>query len=101
MYVYYNKRLVGSANGIDSYNKIVREPYVKVDYSGTATPANTKYSLGFPDVFEIQFGRDDSTTFSSHLALFNVVEAERRSDELANDLRVENWLGLALCSDLN
>ena len=53
VYVYYNKRLVGSANGIDSYNKIVREPYVKVNYSGNATPANTKYSLGFPDVFEI------------------------------------------------
>ena len=53
VYVYYNKRLVGSANGVDSYNKIVREPYVKVNYSGNATPANTKYSLGFPDVFEI------------------------------------------------
>ena len=53
VYVYYNKRLVGSANGIDSYNKIVREPYVKVNYSGNTTPANTKYSLGFPDVFEI------------------------------------------------
>ena len=52
VYVYHNKRLVGSS-GIESYSKSVEEPWVKVEYTGNATPANTKYSLGFPDVFEI------------------------------------------------
>ena len=52
VYVYYNKRLVGST-GVDSYNKIVREPWVKVSYAGNANAGNSKYSLGFPDVFGI------------------------------------------------
>ena len=51
--VYFNKRLIGS-NGIQPYDKVVRQPWVKVSYSGNATPANTRYSLGFPDVFEIE-----------------------------------------------
>lgn len=48
--IYYNKRLIGSSGGIDPYNKTVVEPYVKVNYSS----AQTKYNLGFPDVFQIQ-----------------------------------------------
>lgn len=43
--IYYNKRIQLA----DPYNKIVREPYVKVTYSG----AQRKYNLGFPDVFKI------------------------------------------------
>ena len=43
--VYYNKRIQLA----EPYNKIVREPFVKEVY-GTA---KTKYSLGFPDVFEL------------------------------------------------
>ena len=50
--IYYNKRLVGSS-GIDSYNKTVAEPWIKLTTSLVATPGNTKYSLGLPDVFEI------------------------------------------------
>ena len=48
--IYYNKRLIGSSGGIDPYNKVVVEPYVKVTYSSI----KNKYSLGFPDVFQIQ-----------------------------------------------
>ena len=47
--IYYNKRLIGSVDGILAYNKVVAEPYVKVNYSGS----QTKYNLGFPDVFGI------------------------------------------------
>lgn len=43
--IYYNKRIQLA----DPYNKIVREPYVKVTYSG----GTKKYNLGFPDVFKI------------------------------------------------
>ena len=63
--VYYNKRLVGSAPaGIDPYNKTVAEPYVKVSYSSS----QTKYNLGFPDVFQIQSvvdstGKDFTNSF--------------------------------------
>ncbi len=44
--VFYNKRLQLA----EPYNKIVKEPYVKVTYAG----GTKKYNLGFPDVFEIQ-----------------------------------------------
>ena len=48
--IYYNKRLIGSGvDGIAAYNKVVTQPYVKVNYSGS----QTKYNLGFPDVFGI------------------------------------------------
>ena len=47
--IYYNKRLIGGVNGVEAYNKVVAEPYVKVNYSGS----QTKYNLGFPDVFGI------------------------------------------------
>ena len=47
--VFYNKRLVGSSGGVDPYNKIVRLPNIKSNY----TPSQTKYCLGFPDVFEV------------------------------------------------
>jgi len=47
--VFYNKRLVGSSGGVDPYNKIVKEPNIKSNY----TPSQTKYCLGFPDVFAI------------------------------------------------
>ena len=54
VHVYYNKRLVGTGgNGADAYNKLERTCWVKTNYTGNATPANTKYNLGFPDVFEI------------------------------------------------
>ena len=43
--IYYNKRIQLA----DPHNKIVREPYVKVTYSGS----QKKYNLGFPDVFKI------------------------------------------------
>ena len=49
--IYYNKRLIGSSPpGVDPYNKVVREPWVKVNYNASVS----KYSLGFPDVFQIQ-----------------------------------------------
>ena len=61
VYVYHNRRLVGTgSNGIDSYNKVIREPWVKVTTSLIATPANTKYNLGFPDVFEILEVKDST-----------------------------------------
>ena len=47
--VYFNKRLIGSSGGTDPYNKVIRTPYVKVNY----TAATSKYSLGFPDVYKI------------------------------------------------
>jgi hypothetical protein len=47
--VYYNKRLIGALNGVDPYNKTSHETYVKVAYS----PSQTKYNLGFPDVYKI------------------------------------------------
>ena len=55
--VYYNKRDIGTplgGDGVEPYDKVVAEPYVKVTYSS----AQTKYSLGFPDVFEIQSVED-------------------------------------------
>lgn len=54
--IYYNKRLIGSVNGIEAYNKVVVEPYVKVNYSGS----QTRYNLGFPDVFGITSVVDSS-----------------------------------------
>lgn len=48
--VYYNKRLIGSSGGVDPYNKIVKEPYVKVNY----VASTDQYSLGLPDVYKIQ-----------------------------------------------
>ena len=62
--VYYNKRLIGSSDGIDPYNKVVRSPYIKFNYAG----GTTKYSLGFPDVFDIisivdSTGEDYSNSF--------------------------------------
>ena len=54
--IYYNKRLIGSTGGMDPYNKVVAEPYVKVTYSSS----QRKYSLGFPDVFQIQSIVDSS-----------------------------------------
>ena len=47
--VYYNKRLIGSLNGIEPHNKIASNTYVKVVYN----PATSKYSLGFPDVYKL------------------------------------------------
>ena len=47
--VFFNKRLVGSSGGIDPYNKTVRLPCIQSTYA----PSQTKYSLGFPDVFGI------------------------------------------------
>jgi len=47
--VYYNKRLIGSLNGVDPYNKISHETYVKVAYN----TSQSKYNLGFPDVYKI------------------------------------------------
>lgn len=56
--VYYNKRMIGTVNGVEPYNKVVKEPYVKVNY----TPGTTKYNLGFPDVFGIISVEDASGT---------------------------------------
>jgi len=47
--VFFNKRLVGSSGGIDPYNKTVTLPCIQSTYA----PSQTKYSLGFPDVFGI------------------------------------------------
>ena len=62
--IYYNKRLIGSVSGVEPYDKTVREPYVKVNY----TSSQTKYNLGFPDVFGITsvvdaFGNDFTDSF--------------------------------------
>ena len=62
--VYFNKRLIGSSGGTDPYNKVIRTPYVKVNY----TAATSKYSLGFPDVYKIlsivdSNGEDYSNSF--------------------------------------
>ena len=62
--VYYNKRLIGSTDGVDPYNKVVRSPYIKFAYNN----AQSKYSLGFPDVFDIisivdSSGEDYSNSF--------------------------------------
>ena len=47
--VFYNKRQIGSSNGISPYAKTLRDTYVKFSYSNV----KTQYSLGFPDVFKI------------------------------------------------
>ena len=47
--VFFNKRLVGSSGGIDPFNKTVVLPCIRSTYATT----QTKYSLGFPDVFGI------------------------------------------------
>ncbi len=47
--VYYNKRMIGSVSGIEPYNKVVKEPYIRLDYD----LAVDQYNLGFPDVFKI------------------------------------------------
>jgi len=61
VYVYHNRRLVGTgSNGIDSYNKVIREPWVKTTSALIADPANTRYNLGFPDVFEILQVKDNT-----------------------------------------
>mgnify|MGYP000241518376 CR=1 FL=1 len=52
--VYFNKRL----QNIEPHSKIVHEPYVKVVHSNS----KDKYSLGFPDVFEIQSIEDSAGT---------------------------------------
>ena len=54
--VYYNKRLVGSTAGVDPYNKTVKEPWIRFVWNN----AKTKYSLGFPDVFDIIYIEDSS-----------------------------------------
>ena len=54
--VYYNKRLIGSLNGVDPYNKVSRDTFVKVVYD----PAQSKYNLGFPDVYKIVSVQDSS-----------------------------------------
>jgi len=61
VFVYHNRRLVGTGStGIDSYNKVIREPWVKVLYSGNAQASDTQYNLGFPDVFEIKEIKDST-----------------------------------------
>ena len=61
IFVYHNRRLVGTgSNGIDSYNKVIRETWVKVTTALIADPANTNYNLGFPDVFEILEVKDST-----------------------------------------
>ena len=47
--VFYNKRQIGSSNGISPYAKTLRDTYIKFSYSNV----KTQYSLGFPDVFKI------------------------------------------------
>lgn len=48
--VYFNKRLVGgTVDGVSPYDKLVKTPFVKANYS----PGDAKYNLGFPDVFDI------------------------------------------------
>jgi len=64
--VYYNKRLVGSLNGVDPYNKISHETYVKITYNSIIT----KYNLGLPDVYKIISIEDSSgTDFTSSFRL--------------------------------
>lgn len=59
--IYYNKRLIGSSpSGADPYNKTVQEPWVKVTSAIASDSTATKYSLGFPDVFQIQRIEDGS-----------------------------------------
>ena len=60
VYVYHNRRLIGSVAGVDAYNKLERTCWIKTNYTGNATPANTQYNLGFPDVFEIVEIKDAS-----------------------------------------
>ena len=47
--VFYNKRQIGSSDGISPYAKTLRDTYIKFSYSNV----KTQYSLGFPDVFKI------------------------------------------------
>ena len=54
--VYYNKRLIGSLNGVEPQNKISHNTFVKVVYN----PSISKYSLGFPDVYKIVSVEDSS-----------------------------------------
>lgn len=59
--LYYNKRL-----GISSpYNKNAVAPYIKVNY----TTSQTKYSLGFPDVYAIEEITDGFTSFKDSFRL--------------------------------
>ena len=61
VFVYHNRRLVGTgSNGIDSYNKVIREPWVKTTSALISDPFNTRYNLGFPDVFEILEVKDST-----------------------------------------
>jgi len=48
--VYFNKRLVGSTvDGVSPFDKVVRTPYIRQTWNAS----QSKYSLGFPDVFDI------------------------------------------------
>ena len=61
VFVYHNRRLIGAGSGgVDSYNKVIREPWVKVNYTGNAQASDTQYNLGFPDVFEITEIKDSA-----------------------------------------
>ena len=66
VYVYYNKRLIGSS-GVDPYSKLSKTPYVQV----THAPATTKYQLGFPDVYKIISitGQTSGTDWTSSFVL--------------------------------
>jgi len=76
VFVYHNRRLVGTGStGIDSYNKVIREPWVKVTYSGNAQASDTQYNLGFPDVFEIKEIKD--TTGADFTSSFRLVRNQK------------------------
>ena len=53
--VYFNSRL---SSAVTPYNKVVKTPYVKINYTSTTT----KYSLGFPDTYKILDVYDASGT---------------------------------------
>lgn len=57
--LYFNKRLKG--NKAAPHSKIAREVYVKINYSS----ATSRYSLGFPDVYEIAGVWEGSTGAAS------------------------------------
>jgi len=81
VYIYHNRRLVGTgSNGIDSYNKVVRDSWIKVIYSGNATPANTQYNLGFPDVFKIKTVKDSTGAIFTNSFKLNTNQKDQYYD---------------------
>ena len=74
--VYYTKRLISSTGGIEPYAKVSLLPFVKVAY----VSSQSKYSLGFPDVYKIVSLVDSSGTDYSNSFRLNTNQKDTYYD---------------------